>query len=280
MSMSRRWFTVAPVAVAAVALLAACGSPKMVEKEDVTRVTDVANLPKIEATPEAGADDGATAASTGEATITSYDIYFEPKSVTIPAAADVKLILPNAGAAPHNFAIDALKISQDQAPGETHEITVNAPAGEYEYYCNVPGHKDAGMVGTLVADANLKIGAATAADAAPAEGADAAASPAAAAAAAPADGAAAAEAVTVKSLDIYFEPKEFSIPAGTDVMVSLVNEGAAPHNFAIDALKISQDQAPGETHEITINAPAGEYEYYCNVPGHKDAGMVGKLTAK
>ena len=58
------------------------------------------------------------------------------------------------------------------------------------------------------------------------------------------------------------------------------NAGAAPHNFSIDALKISQDQAPGETYEIAVNAPAGQYEYYCNVPGHKEAGMVGTLTAK
>ncbi|MFM9105196.1 MAG: cupredoxin domain-containing protein [Chloroflexota bacterium] len=276
MAMSWRWFTVVPAAVAAVALLAACGSPKMVEQEDVTRVTDVANLPVIEATPEAGGDTGgggASAASTGEVTITSHDIYFEPTEVTIPAAADIKVILPNLGAAPHNFAIDALNISQDQAPGETHEVTINAPAGEYEYYCNVPGHKDAGMVGKLVADPNLKVGAAPAADAA--APADAAPAADAADAAAPV----AAESVTVTSHDIYFDPTEFTIPADTDVTVVLPNEGAAPHNFAIDALNISQDQMPGETHEVTINAPAGEYEYYCNVPGHKDAGMVGKMTA-
>ena len=29
-----------------------------------------------------------------------------------------------------------------------------------------------------------------------------------------------------------------------------------------------------------INAPAGTYEYYCNVPGHKEAGMVGTLTSQ
>jgi uncharacterized cupredoxin-like copper-binding protein len=272
MSMSRRWFTGVPVAVAAVALLAACGSPDPVVHEEVTRIPDAANMPVIEATPEGEAGGGGAVASDGTATVTSYDIYFEPKEVTIPAATDIKFILPNAGAAPHNFAIDALNISQDQAPGETHEVTINAPAGEYEFYCNVPGHKEAGMVGKLIADPNMKVGEAPAADAA-APAADAAAP--AADAAAPA---AAAAAVTVVSHDIYFEPKEFSIPADTDVKVILPNEGAAPHNFAIDALNISQDQAPGETHEVTINAPAGEYEFYCNVPGHKEAGMVGKMT--
>ena len=39
------------------------------------------------------------------------------------------------------------------------------------------------------------------------------------------------------------------------------------------------DIAPGATEEVVINAPPGEYEYSCNVPGHKEAGMVGTLTA-
>ncbi len=217
---------------------------------------------------DAGASD--TGASADTFVVTSLDIYFDPKELTIPADAEVTLSLPNGGAAPHNFAIDALKISQDQAPGETYEVKLTAPAGEYEYYCNVPGHKEAGMVGKLIADPNMKPTKATDTGAAPA-----------ADAAAPADGAAAGgESFTVTSHDIYFEPKELQIPAGKDVTLVLPNAGAAPHNFAIDALNISQDQAPGETHEITVNAPAGDYEFYCNVPGHKEAGMVGTLTAK
>ena len=36
---------------------------------------------------------------------------------------------------------------------------------------------------------------------------------------------------TVESYDIYFEPSELSIPADTDVTVSLPNEGVTPHNF-------------------------------------------------
>ena len=79
-----------------------------------------------------------------------YDIYFEPKEVTIPANTDVTVVLPNDGVTPHNFSIDELGIDVDIAPGETKETVINAPAGEYEYYCNVPGHKEAGMVGTLI----------------------------------------------------------------------------------------------------------------------------------
>jgi len=82
----------------------------------------------------------------------------------------------------------------------------------------------------------------------------------------------------VESYDIYFEPSELSIPAETDVRVSLPNAGVTLHNFSIDELGISVDIAPGATEETLINAPAGTYEFYCNVPGHKQAGMVGTLT--
>jgi plastocyanin len=90
----------------------------------------------------------------------------------------------------------------------------------------------------------------------------------------------AGEAATVESYDIYFEPDELTIPADTDVPVQLPNEGVALHNFSIDELGISVDIPPGATEETVINAPAGEYEYYCNVPGHKEAGMFGELTVE
>jgi plastocyanin len=93
-------------------------------------------------------------------------------------------------------------------------------------------------------------------------------------------GAGAGETVTVESYDIYFEPSELSIPADTDVTVSLPNEGVTLNNYSIDELGISVDIAPGATEETVINAPAGEYEYYCNVPGHKPAGMLGTLTVQ
>jgi plastocyanin len=90
----------------------------------------------------------------------------------------------------------------------------------------------------------------------------------------------AGEALAVESYDIYFEPDELSVPADTEVTVQLPNEGAALHNFSIDELGIDVDIAPGATEETVINAPAGEYEYYCNVPGHKAAGMFGTLTVE
>jgi uncharacterized cupredoxin-like copper-binding protein len=89
---------------------------------------------------------------------------------------------------------------------------------------------------------------------------------------------AAAAPTTIELQDIKFVPNSFSVPANTPTKITLKNTGVTLHNFSIDQLNIKQDVQPGETVEITINAPPGTYQYYCDVPGHKDAGMVGTLT--
>jgi outer membrane protein assembly factor BamB/plastocyanin len=82
-------------------------------------------------------------------------------------------------------------------------------------------------------------------------------------------------------VDIAFDPKDLTIPANTDVTIQLTNNGAAVHNFNIDELNIhSGDINPGASGSVTINAAPGTYQYYCSIPGHKEAGMVGTLTVQ
>jgi len=86
---------------------------------------------------------------------------------------------------------------------------------------------------------------------------------------------------TVEMVDINFNPKELTIPANTDVAINLTNNGVSPHNFNVDELNVhSGDYAAGQTGTVTINAAPGSYQYYCSIPGHKEAGMVGTLTVQ
>jgi plastocyanin len=89
-----------------------------------------------------------------------------------------------------------------------------------------------------------------------------------------------ANAVTIEAIDIAWNPKEVTISADTDVTVTVPNTGASLHTFVIEALGIKIEIAPGETKEVVINAPAGTYEFICDVPGHAPAGMVGTLTVQ
>jgi glucose dehydrogenase/uncharacterized cupredoxin-like copper-binding protein len=91
--------------------------------------------------------------------------------------------------------------------------------------------------------------------------------------------------VTIALRDIYFDPSTFTIAADTDVTLTLPNLGAAVHNFNIDANANpsdpnihSGDVNPGETATLTLNLPAGKWFFYCSIPGHANAGMVGIIT--
>jgi nitrite reductase (NO-forming) len=92
---------------------------------------------------------------------------------------------------------------------------------------------------------------------------------------------AAAGGTTIDMGDLYFKPNSFTISANTEVTVTLKNVGALPHDFNIDQLNVhSPVVQPGQTATVTIKGAAGTYQYYCNQPGHKAAGMVGTLTIK
>jgi len=85
----------------------------------------------------------------------------------------------------------------------------------------------------------------------------------------------------VHTIDINFDPKEITIPANTDVTITVTNKGVLQHDFMVDELKLASKLLnSGESDTLSVNAAAGEYEYYCSVPGHREAGMVGKLIVK
>ena len=94
--------------------------------------------------------------------------------------------------------------------------------------------------------------------------------------------------VVITMRDIYFTPNLVTIPADKDVTVELHNEGVTTHNFSVTDhknpgvknLNISIDVDPGATKTVKINAPEGNYYFFCNVPGHEAAGMFGYLDVK
>ena len=88
----------------------------------------------------------------GALVIEASEFAFEPESVTIASNTDVELTLDNVGAVEHDWAVEELDINIHADPGETTTETVNVPAGTYEVICTIPGHAEAGMVGTLVAE--------------------------------------------------------------------------------------------------------------------------------
>lgn len=58
----------------------------------------------------------------------------------------------NVGTIEHSFSGDNLGIDVDIAPGAEQTTTINAPAGTYEDDCDVLGHREGGMVGTMTVE--------------------------------------------------------------------------------------------------------------------------------
>jgi nitrite reductase (NO-forming) len=87
-----------------------------------------------------------------------------------------------------------------------------------------------------------------------------------------------AEDVTIVARDFSFSPSELRISAGGTVNLILANEDSLPHDITIPALGLSLPAAPGTTASAALSAARpGTYEFFCSVPGHKEAGMTGVL---
>ena len=228
--------------------------------------------------PTAAPSGGGGQANAGPIDVEGLDsLQFSLTEMTIPANTDVTVNFKNAGALTHSWVVEGQDINTGQlAGGDSKSVTVNLPPGTYTYICDVPGHKEAGMVGTLTV---VEGGGAPAA---PAGGGADSAGDQPAGGAAPGDGAAAAQPLEVDMQDaLVFAPNALTIPAGTDVKVTVKNSGVLQHSFVVEGQPIDSGILDGgATTEVTINLPAGTYTYICGVPGHKEAGMVGTLTVQ
>lgn len=127
-----------------------------------------------------GGDGGGMAAEPVEFTVTATDIFYDLPRIDAKVGQPVRVVLDNHGALLHDFSIREIPLDgeahaeeghgddmasheeQMSATGESLDVHVAAAAGEhgeveftpsapgeYEYFCTVPGHKEAGMVGTL-----------------------------------------------------------------------------------------------------------------------------------
>ena len=87
----------------------------------------------------------------------------------------------------------------------------------------------------------------------------------------------------VQVMDFSFKPKDISVSSGK-VVFFLVNSGPSAHDMLIadstgNTVARSSLVQSGDTFTFTIdNLAAGKYSFYCDVPGHKAAGMEGTLT--
>src|SRR3954452_14732007 len=67
------------------------------------------------------------------------------------------------------------------------------------------------------------------------------------------------------------------------VTIQAKNPQPTGHNIAVEGNGVDQKGQVvqgGATSKISVNLKPGNYTFFCSVPGHREGGMVGKLTVK
>jgi nitrite reductase (NO-forming) len=96
----------------------------------------------------------------------------------------------------------------------------------------------------------------------------------------------AATEIKIVATDLKFTPPTIQAKVGQPVKVVLENKGAIEHDIAFPTLKADKAAADlkvvakaGQTVTLEFTpTAAGSFEYICTVPGHKEAGMKGKIN--
>ena len=89
--------------------------------------------------------------------------------------------------------------------------------------------------------------------------------------------------VEVEAYEFRFEPQEIEAKPGETLKIVFKNGGQIAHNFTLEGLNAATATIqPGEAATLTIPLPddpgAFPIEYFCSVPGHREAGMVGRIV--
>ena len=150
-------FRLAAAAVLAIGVVAVAGCGSSSSPGGGSTATTTPTTSTTTTTPTTSTTTGATTSTAAAAPIAlqadpSGKLAFVETTLTAPAGAST-IEFTNASPVPHNVEVEGP--SKDFGPSTTvmgggkATLAIDLPAGTYQFYCAVPGHKEAGMVGTL-----------------------------------------------------------------------------------------------------------------------------------
>lgn len=250
------------------------------------------------------------------------EMFFEPKDITLEAGQPYVLELVNTGKVTHEFTAAEFFRSVATRKVETESSEVKVPffteievfagktvelfvipimPGSFEMLCLIPGHREAGMEGTITVTGSMPavpepvVGSM-------AEGPWLQNGPELVEAASETWDAK-AQTIRIEAGEdgaaMFFEPKQSTLKVGVPYVIELVNVGAIKHEYTADelfptvAFRKAED-AEGEYKGLLLNeaevmagkqldlylipTKTGTFEIVCEIEGHREAGMVGTIT--
>jgi plastocyanin len=88
--------------------------------------------------------------------------------------------------------------------------------------------------------------------------------------------------LTIPAIDgTAFQSTKATAPAG-QLTVKMPNKSSLGHDIVLKGVSGADGKVvpQGGTSTFSVNLKAGNYTYFCSVPGHEQAGMKGTLTVK
>jgi uncharacterized cupredoxin-like copper-binding protein len=247
------------------------------------------------------------------------EMFFKPKSVTLDAGKPYVLELVNTGKVKHEFAagqffrsaavrklessVSEVKVSVltevEVFAGETVEVfVIPVLPGTFEMLCEIEGHREAGMEGTITVTGTAPaVPAPLIGDVSAGQWVQ--------------DSAAVVKAAnwdTKQTIRIesgeagakmFYSPKQLTLKVGKPYVLELVNVGKVKHEYTADeffptvAFRKAEDAVgeykglsltegevlPGKQLDLyVIPTKAGTYTVVCEIEGHREAGMIGTVT--
>jgi uncharacterized cupredoxin-like copper-binding protein len=87
------------------------------------------------------------------------------------------------------------------------------------------------------------------------------------------------ETVHIQSGNVYFKPTQLTVKPGI-IKIDLKNVESGTHDLVINGLPGFQLEVSGAGSSASgkVDLTKGAHEFYCTIPGHKEAGMKGTIT--
>jgi len=137
--------------------LAACSGPGATRAQTAPQPSSPGGQTVGQPAPGPFTANGEANASSGRVTIQMTDnMRYGPNVIRVKAGQSVSIELKNAGSTVHDFdapslgVATAIKVNAGQSA--TASFTAPAQAGTYAFWCDEPGHAQAGMTGQVIVE--------------------------------------------------------------------------------------------------------------------------------
>ena len=91
--------------------------------------------------------------------------------------------------------------------------------------------------------------------------------------------------IAIDAAEFAYTPNKFDAKVGEKLTFKITNKGTLDHSLVIagaDGAVITRvDVKLGSTATLDFTpSKAGTYQFYCDVPGHKESGMTGTINVQ